>query len=150
MQDQGFINSIHNLGNPGRLNRIFLFVLDWSLQLSWRQFQFFGHLSSPFNLSRITKVNYGLIKSKVQIKKSNATRCKTKIAILVLLWKFQHFRRPIYDPVEHQWWNFYPKIGSHWVYSEKISIIGACLDSKYASAYWRLFKRFITLKCFTL
>ena len=26
---------------------------------------------------------------------------------LAWLWKFQHFRRPIYDPVEHLWWSFY-------------------------------------------
>ena len=49
--DQVFINSIHNAGNPGRLNRIFHYLLDWLLQVISRQLQVFLHLSSHFNLS---------------------------------------------------------------------------------------------------
>ena len=26
---------------------------------------------------------------------------------LASLWKFQYFRRPVYNPVEHLWWGFY-------------------------------------------
>ena len=26
---------------------------------------------------------------------------------LASLWKFQYFRRPVYNPVEHLWWSFY-------------------------------------------
>ena len=59
--DQVFINSIHNLGYPGRLNRIFLYVLDWLLQLMSSSFQ-------SLQLVMNHKVKYGLIKSKVQIK----------------------------------------------------------------------------------
>ena len=33
---------------------------------------------------------------------------------------------------------------------KKSSIIVTCLGSKYASAFWRVFKRFISLKYFTL
>ena len=35
------INFIHNPGNPGRLNRIFLYLLDGSLQVISMQLQFF-------------------------------------------------------------------------------------------------------------
>ena len=45
---------------------------------------------------------------------------------------------------------FIAKIVSRQVYSQKGSIVDACLGSKYASAFWRLFKRFISLKYFTL
>ena len=43
-------------GNDGRLNWIFLYVLDWSLQVISRQLQVFHHLSSYFNLSWITNL----------------------------------------------------------------------------------------------
>ena len=49
--DQVLLNSIHNLQNPGRLNRIFIYVLDRTLQVTSRQLQVFCHLSSNFNLS---------------------------------------------------------------------------------------------------
>ena len=44
---------------------------------------------------------------------------------------------------------FIAKIGSRWVYSKNSSIVDARLGSKYASAFWRLFKRFISLKYLT-
>ena len=68
---------------------------------------------------------------------------------LASLWKFQYFRRPIYNPVEHLWWSFNCK-NSTSLNILKCSIIDACFGSKYASAFWRLFKRFISLNYFTL
>ena len=45
--------------------------------------------------------------------KSKKTLCVVTIAVicsnLASLWKFQYFRRPIYNPVEHLWWSFYCK-----------------------------------------
>ena len=45
---------------------------------------------------------------------------------------------------------FIAKIVSRSVYSQKSSFLDARLGSKYASAFQRLFKRFISLKYFTL
>ena len=48
----------------------------------------------------------------ISIKNKN-TLCAVTIAMicsnLASLWKFQYFRRPIYNPVEHVWWSFYCK-----------------------------------------
>ena len=60
-----FINFIHNPGNPGRLNRIFLYLLDWSLQVISMQLQFFLSSFQSLHLVMNHKVNYGLIKFKV-------------------------------------------------------------------------------------
>ena len=47
------------------------------------------------------------------IKKKQETLRVVTIAMicstLASLWKFQYFRRPIYNPVEHLWWSFYWK-----------------------------------------
>ena len=46
-------------------------------------------------------------------KKNKKTLCVITIAMicsnLASIWKFQYFRRPIYNPVEHLWWSFYCK-----------------------------------------
>ena len=47
---QVFMNSIHNLRNPDRLNRIFRYVLVSSLHVISEYLQVFCHLSSHFNL----------------------------------------------------------------------------------------------------
>ena len=47
-------------------------------------------------------------------------------------------------------WAFYPKIVSPLAYSQKSSIVDMPLGSKYTSDFWRLFKPFISLNCFTL
>ena len=51
------------------------------------------------------KVNYG----KVQTKKETIRVVTIAMicSILVSLWKFQYFQRPIYNLVEHLWWGFY-------------------------------------------
>ena len=67
---------------------------------------------------------------------------------LASLWKFLYFWRPIYNPVEHLLWSFYSKNSKPLSIFTKISIIDARLGSKYASAFWKLLKRFITLKYF--
>ena len=144
--------SIRNLWNPSRLNRTFLYILDWWLQSMLGQLQVFRHLSKSLQLVMNHKVDYGLIKSKVRIKTRNATRCNNRddCSTLVSLSKFQYFRG-LYKTR----WNicngaFIVKIVSYYVYSQKSSFIDAPLGSKYASAFWGLFKRFITLKYFTL
>ena len=42
------------------------------------------------------------------------TLCVVTIAVicstLASLWKFQYFRRPIYNPTEQLWWSFFVKI----------------------------------------
>ena len=71
IHEQVFINSIYNPGNPGSLNRIFLYLLNSYLKAA-------SSFSSSFQSLQLVmnrKVNYGLIKSKVQIKRRNATRC---------------------------------------------------------------------------
>ena len=68
----------------------------------------------------------------------------------VSLWKFQYFRRPAYNPVEHLWWRFYCKNSKQLSISTKKLYHNARLGSKYDTAFtWRLFKRFISLKYFT-
>ena len=91
--------------------------------------------------------------SNFTFKVKKKTLCVVTIAMicsnLASPWKFQYFRRPIYNPVEHLWWSFNCK-NSTSLNILKCSIIDACFGSKYASAFWRLFKRFISLKYFTL
>ena len=69
---------------------------------------------------------------------------------LATLWKFQYFQTPIYNPLEHLWWSCYCKNSEPLSMFTKELHHNACLGSKYASAFWRLFKRFISLKYFTL
>ena len=86
--------SIRNPGNPGRLNQIFPYVLDWLLQVISRQLQ--------VNVMN-HKVNYGLIKSKIQIKTRNATRCNNRDDLLHLTFtlKISIFSEAIYNPIKH-------------------------------------------------
>ena len=57
------------------------------------------------------------------------TLCVVTIAMicssLALLWKFQYFRRSIYNPVEYLWWSFYCKN------SEPLSIFTKKLHHRY-------------------
>ena len=69
---------------------------------------------------------------------------------LASIWKFQYFRRHLYNSVEHLWWSFYWENSKPLSIFTKSYIIDASLGSKYAFAFWRLFKRFISLKYFTL
>ena len=69
---------------------------------------------------------------------------------LAWLWKSQYFWRPIYNPVEHLWWSFYCENGKPLSILRKNSIVDARLGSKHVSAFCRLFKRFLSLKNFTL
>ena len=86
-------------------------------------------------------------------KNNKKTLCVVAIAMicsnLASRWKFQFFQRPI-NPVEHLWWSFYCKNSKPLSIFTKKSIIDACSGSKNASALWRFFKRFISLKYFTL
>ena len=66
------------------------------------------------------------------------------------LWKFQYFRWPAYNPVEHLWWRCYCKNSKQLSIFTKKLYDNARMDSKYDTAFtWRLFKRFISLKYFT-
>ena len=68
-----FINSIHNPGNPGKLNQIFLCLR----MVATSDLKAASSFSSSFQSLQLVmnhKVNYGLIKSKIQIKTRNATR----------------------------------------------------------------------------
>ena len=82
----------------------------------------------------------------------NAMRCTISIicSTWVSLWKSQHFQRPIYNPVEHLWWSLYCENIKLLIYSQKSSIVDVQMGSKYTFAFWRLFKRFIFLKDFSL
>ena len=108
---------------------------DYFIQLLNYYFWFF------FSLFAKTKVN-------------KKTLCVVAIAMiysnLASLWTFQYFRRPVYNPVEHLWWSFYcnnSKLLS--IFTKKLHH-RCLLGSKHASAFWRLFKRFSSLKYFTL
>ena len=69
----------------------------------------------------------------------NATHCNSRDDL-----PHFSFTSKIYDGA------FIAKIVSHQVYSQKSSIVDACLGSKYALAFWRLLKRFISFKYFTV
>ena len=81
----------------------------------------------------------------------NATRCSNRddLLHLTLLWKFQYFWKPIYNPVKHLM-EFLLRNSKPLSIFTKSSIVDIRLGSKYVSAFWRLFKRFISLKYFTL
>ena len=68
---------------------------------------------------------------------------------LALLWKFQYFWRPIYNPPEHLRWSFYYENSKLLSIFTKSSIVDACLGSKYLCFFLRLIKRFLSLKYFT-
>ena len=59
---------------------------------------------------------------------------------LASLWKFQHFRRPIYNSVKHLWWSFYCKNSTPVSVFTESSIADARLGSNYAYAFWGLFE----------
>ena len=69
---------------------------------------------------------------------------------LASLWKFHYFRRSLCKPVKHLWWSFYCENSKPLSIFIKSSIIDAPLGFKYAPAFWRPLKRYITLKYFTL
>ena len=71
------------------------------------------------------------------------------------LWKFQYFRKPIYNSVEHLWWSFYFENSKPLsIFTKKLhrrSSFGFSVGSSLGSTFWRLpFKRFISSKYFTL
>ena len=115
-----------------------------------------GNLYSMKNIFAKKNIQFKNIKSlnPTQNKYNKKTLCVITIAMicssLASLWKFQYFRRSIYNPVEHLWWSFYCKNSEPLSIFTKSSIIDACLGSKYTFAFWRLFKHFISLKNFTL
>ena len=77
------------------------------------------------------------------------TLCVVTIAMIYsnLASKFQYFRRPIYNPVEHLWWSFYCKNSKPLsIFTKKFHHRWCLLGSKYASTIWRPFKRLIYLK----
>ena len=65
---------------------------------------------------------------------------------LASLWKFQYFQRPIYNQSNVYDGACIVKIVSRLVYSQKGSIVDPRLVSKYASAFWRPFKLYISLE----
>ena len=78
-----FINSIHNQGNPSRLQQIFIYLCLRLVTTS--DLKAFSSFSSSFQSLQLVmnhKVNYGLIKSKVQIKTRNPTRCNNRDDLL--------------------------------------------------------------------
>ena len=52
------------------------------------------------------------------------TQCVITIAMicsnLASLWKFQYFRWPIYNPVDHLWWSFYCKNSKPFIFTKKL------------------------------
>ena len=60
-----------------------------------------------------TSILSNLITDSTCFKSNKKTLCVITIAMicssLASLWKFQYFRRSIYNPVEHLWWSFYCK-----------------------------------------
>ena len=69
-----------------------------------------------------------------------AMTCST----LASLWKFQYFRRPVYNPVGHLWWSFYCENSKQLsIFTKKHHHMIACLGSKYDTTFtWRLLKIF--------
>ena len=110
--------------------------------------EFWGNRTLAIHRNRITT------STEIDFKVNKKTLCVLTIALicsnLASFWKFQYFLRPLYNPVRHLWWSFHCKNSKPLSIFTKTSIIDACLGSKHASAFWRLFKRFISLKYFTL
>ena len=51
-----------------------------------------------------------VVRQSTKIKKQETLRVVTIVMICFTLpsfWKFQYFRRPVYNPVEDLWWSFY-------------------------------------------
>ena len=66
---------------------------------------------------------------------------------LASLWKFQYFRRPIYNRVKHLWCSFYCENSKPLsIFSKKNSIAVARFRSKYTSAFWRFSKLFYIIR----
>ena len=88
---------------------------------------------------------YNLLSSHAKIILNKKTLCVITIAmicsILASLWKSQYFQRPICNQVEDLWCSLYCENCKPLSMLEKSSIVDARLVSKYASAFWRLFKR---------
>ena len=133
------------------ISRIFIALL-WRLdtRFTWNKC---GKVIFPSRKTAGPFFGFCMIMAPVMKELNKKTLCIVTIAMicsnLASFWKFQYFRRPIYNPVEHLWGSFYFKNSNLLTYSQKSSIVDACLGSKYASAFWRLFKRFISVKYFT-
>ena len=98
----------------------FVFILKLKQNLTIKFWILFFNLSKIKNMRwhfGYTDYKYTVMKSSTSISKENKnnkkTLCVVTIAIicsnLASLWKFQSFRRPIYNLVEHLWWSFYCK-----------------------------------------
>ena len=87
--------------------------------------------------------------NEIHLNKQQETLCVLTIAMicstLTWVWKFQYFRRPLYNPVKHLRWRFYCENSKSLSIFTKSSIADARLGSKYTSAFWRLIKRLASL-----
>ena len=74
----------------------------------------------------------------IWIYKQETLRVVTIVMIcssLVSLWKFQHFQRPIYNPVQDLWWNLYCENSKPYKYIHK----KACVSLDYSSVLLCIF-----------
>ena len=125
----------------------------------WWLYRNFEHISDLFLVFLLltSQVNACWIITSSMLSNNNSkqeTLCVVTIAricsILASLGKFKNFRRPIYKPVEHLWYNFHCKN------SEPLSIFSKKLHRRCSFGFsirlcfLRLFKRFISLKYLTL
>ena len=115
-------------------------------------------------LIKIIVYNSRISFSKADEKKQETLHVVTIVMIystLASLWKFQYFRRPIYNQIVHLWWSFYSKPWS--IFTKKIHrrcslgfYIRLCFVKTVQTFYFfkvfyiiRLLKRVISLKYFT-
>ena len=114
----------HTTSNQRWNNVVYVNVEIYNVQQRWNNVVYFNvelnNVRQRRNNVVVFNVNFhnvGQRRNKIanmsiSIKNKN-TLCVVTIAMicsnLVSLWKFQHFRRPIYNPVEHIWWSFYCK-----------------------------------------
>ena len=93
-------------------------MLRWFVCFVFSSFllQFFSQIRQSMLriavLSRL-RTKQCFFKTKYSLKDNKKTLCVLTIAMicsnLTPLWKFQYFRRPIYNPVKHLWCSFYCK-----------------------------------------
>ena len=123
-------------------------------------------IKNAFTLKLVKIIVYN---SRISFSKADEKKQETLHVVIIVmtystlasLWKFQHFRRPIYNQTEHLWWSFYSKPLS--IFTKKIHrrcslgfYIRLCFVETVQTFYFfkvfyiiRLLKRVISLKYFT-
>ena len=95
------------------------------------------------DLSPNTSGNFSKSSTQLHFKMQQETLRVVTIAMicstLTTLWKFQYFRRSMYNPVEHLWWSFYCKNSKPLSIFTKSSIVDASLGSIQTFYFFKLF-----------